>query len=72
MEIFREHAALSALDNTGPETGRAFNLSALADISEQEYQQLTPVQWPVTAEAPGAGRVCLAMGASTHRTDARG
>lgn len=52
VEIFREHAALSALDNTGPDSGRAFNLSALAGISEQAYQQLSPVQWPVTAEAP--------------------
>ncbi|RNM26780.1 nitrate reductase [Dickeya undicola] len=44
-QIFREHAALSGFENQGQ---RAFNISALATLSTQQWQQLTPVQWPVT------------------------
>lgn len=43
-EIFREHAALSALDNHGT---RAFDLGGLADLSDSTYDTLAPVQWPV-------------------------
>jgi assimilatory nitrate reductase catalytic subunit len=45
-QIFDEHARLSALDN---EAGsfRAFNLAGLQGLSELEYDQLEPVQWPV-------------------------
>ncbi len=42
--IFREHAALSAYENTG---GRDFNLAGLADLTADEYDALMPVQWPV-------------------------
>lgn len=45
-EVFREHATLSSLDI---EKRRDFNLSALAGISEEEYDQLLPLQWPVTS-----------------------
>ncbi len=48
-EIFREHAALSGFENAGR---RAFDISALADISDAQYDALTPIQWPVTAAAP--------------------
>ena len=44
-EIFREHAALSAFENTGQ---RDFNLSALTEMNTEHYAALTPVQWPVT------------------------
>ena len=47
--IFREHAALSALANDGT---RDFDLSGLADVSDADYAQLTPVQWPVTRAKP--------------------
>lgn len=43
-EIFREHAALSGFENGGR---RAFDISALADISDAAYDALTPIQWPV-------------------------
>ncbi|BCX88048.1 assimilatory nitrate reductase catalytic subunit [Methylomarinovum tepidoasis] len=46
--IFREHAALSAL-NRGR---RLFDLSALADLSDERYERLKPLAWPVTAENP--------------------
>jgi assimilatory nitrate reductase catalytic subunit len=52
-EIFREHAELSALDNTNT---RAFNISAMADISNDEYDAMEPIQWPVTAEQPAGSK----------------
>ncbi len=44
-EIFREHAALSAFENDG---SRDFDLSGLMALSDQEYDDFEPVQWPVT------------------------
>lgn len=48
-QIFREHAALSGFENGGR---RAFDIGALAALSDEQYQRLAPVQWPVTASAP--------------------
>ncbi|SDZ99102.1 nitrate reductase [Microbulbifer marinus] len=48
-EIFREHAALSGFENRG---NRAFDISALADISRREYDALRPRQWPINRENP--------------------
>ena len=48
-EIFREHAALSGFENNG---SRDFDISALATLSNEEYDNLQPVQWPVTSESP--------------------
>jgi assimilatory nitrate reductase catalytic subunit len=42
-EIFREHAALSALANDGR---RDFDISACAELSESAYDALAPFQWP--------------------------
>jgi len=47
--IFREHAALSAVANDGT---RDFDLSGLAQVSDEAYAQLAPVQWPVTSAKP--------------------
>ncbi len=47
--IFREHAALSACGNDGQ---RTFNLGRLAHLSDQDYDQLAPLQWPVTGQSP--------------------
>jgi assimilatory nitrate reductase catalytic subunit len=47
--IFSEHAALSGYENNGQ---RDFDISALAGISEEEYHDLKPVQWPVTFDSP--------------------
>jgi assimilatory nitrate reductase catalytic subunit len=44
-DIFREHARLSAFENDG---ARAFDIGALADLSDAEYDALAPIQWPVT------------------------
>lgn len=54
-DVFREHARLSALDNHGE---RQFNLSGLADLSDDDYDNLSPIQWPVTRDHPN-GRARL-------------
>jgi assimilatory nitrate reductase catalytic subunit len=41
--IFREHAALSALDNDGM---RDFDIGAVADISDSDFERMEPFQWP--------------------------
>ncbi|MBN8430566.1 nitrate reductase [Microbulbifer salipaludis] len=51
-DIFREHAALSGFENNREQARRAFDISALANISDQEYDFLTPVQWPVNGAHP--------------------
>jgi assimilatory nitrate reductase catalytic subunit len=48
-DIFVEHAQLSGFKNSG---SRLFNISALSKITDSEYDQLTPIQWPVTVESP--------------------
>ena len=49
-EIFREYAALSGI---AAQFGRDFDISALSDISDAEYDALAPVRWPVTATRTG-------------------
>jgi assimilatory nitrate reductase catalytic subunit len=54
VDIFREHARLSAFENNG---SRDFDLSGLADITPDGYRDLTPVQWPVVdPSGPGQQR----------------
>ena len=48
-DVFREHARLSAFENSGQ---RDFDLSALAQIDAAQYAMLQPLQWPVTIQAP--------------------
>lgn len=50
-EIFREHAALSSFENAGV-LARDFDIGALANGSDDDYEALPPVQWPVTAAFP--------------------
>ncbi|PXF29604.1 nitrate reductase [Pokkaliibacter plantistimulans] len=49
VDIFREHAALSGFENDGQ---RAFDISLLENISRTEYDQLQPVQWPLSQRHP--------------------
>ncbi|MDX1519515.1 MAG: molybdopterin-dependent oxidoreductase, partial [Gammaproteobacteria bacterium] len=44
-DIFREHARLSACENGG---NRDFDISGLAELKNDVYEQLQPVQWPVS------------------------
>lgn len=52
-DIFKEHAQLSAYQNTeinkraDVENFRYFNLQGLTELSLSEYHELEPVQWPV-------------------------
>jgi assimilatory nitrate reductase catalytic subunit len=55
-DVFREHAALSAFENQG---ARAFDLGALSDIDDAEYDALSPVQWPVPKRGRGASAARL-------------
>jgi assimilatory nitrate reductase catalytic subunit len=43
-DVFREHAALSAFENDGT---RDFDIGGLAEIADQDYDTLAPVQWPL-------------------------
>src|SRR5690606_31138840 len=45
-DIFREHARPSAFENDGT---RAFDIGALAALTDEEYDALAPVQWPLPA-----------------------
>lgn len=52
--IFREHAALSAFENDG---ARLFDIGGLADISDEEYEALSPAHWPQRRGAPTNARL---------------
>lgn len=43
-QIFTEHARLSGFENDG---SRAFDISALSELSSEQYDELKPTQWPV-------------------------
>ena len=43
-DVFREHAALSAFENDGT---RDFDIGGLAALSDDDYDALAPVQWPL-------------------------
>ena len=45
-DIFREHARLSAFENGEP-TRRLFDIGALAELSDEDYDSLPPVRWPL-------------------------
>ena len=60
-EIFREHARLSGFENGNDfendvgfenKTKRAFDISALAEMDEAQYDALQPLQWPVSNQSP--------------------
>ncbi|MBI3223069.1 MAG: molybdopterin-dependent oxidoreductase [Nitrosomonadales bacterium] len=54
-QIFREHARLSGFENVPDfRSGgqRAFDIGALAALSDAEYEALQPVQWPVNSASP--------------------
>ncbi|WP_370231288.1 molybdopterin-dependent oxidoreductase [Cognatishimia sp.] len=49
-DIFREHAALSEV---AAQFGKDFDISGLATISDDAYQDFTPRHWPVSAGKTG-------------------
>ncbi|QSP96460.1 molybdopterin-dependent oxidoreductase [Marinobacter salinisoli] len=53
VDIFREHAALSGLSVTASGGRRQFDIGVMASLSAAEYDQMTPVQWPVQVDSAG-------------------
>ncbi len=53
-EILREHAALSTFENDG---SRLFDIGALAGLSDEAYERMAPVQWPLPRGQSGGGRL---------------
>ena len=52
-QIFNEHAGLSAFENGYDNFPvRDFDISGLAKLNEQAYNDLQPVQWPVNKDYP--------------------
>ena len=47
QDVFREHAELSAFENDGD---RDFNIGGLSHLTNDEYANLEPLQWPVYSE----------------------
>jgi assimilatory nitrate reductase catalytic subunit len=43
-DVFREHAALSAFENSG---GRDFDIGALQSLSDEAFDTMAPVLWPL-------------------------
>ncbi|PVZ70688.1 nitrate reductase [Pelagibaculum spongiae] len=54
-DIFREHAALSAFENndnnTSSQSKRIFNLAELSELSDDQYNELPPTQWPLKMDS---------------------
>jgi len=61
-DIFREHAALSGFENDGVISRRDFDISALANVSNAEYDRLQPIQWPVNQQYPKGCKRLLSDG----------
>ena len=53
-DIFREHARLSGFENAGQ---RFFNISGLADLTDEQHEAMEPVQWPVTGPTSDSRRL---------------
>ncbi|MHC0052654.1 molybdopterin-dependent oxidoreductase [Actibacterium sp. D379-3] len=49
-EIFREYAALSGIAG---KLGRDFDISALSEIGDREFDALAPFHWPLSAQKQG-------------------
>ncbi|MEQ5835141.1 molybdopterin-dependent oxidoreductase [Marinobacter sp. NFXS9] len=55
VDVFREHAALSAFENQGH---RPFDLTGFKDMNSENYDGLAPIQWPVNQRYPqGRSRI---------------
>jgi len=62
-DIFREHAALSAFENNG---SRDFDIGALTSLSDDAFDGLKPVQWPVREGGTPGERFFAAGGFFTN------
>ena len=66
--VFREHAGLSGFENGGT---RDFDIGPLAALSDESYDALQPVQWPIGPEGAGRQRVFAEGGFFTPDRKAR-
>lgn len=53
-EIFREHAALSGFENNGQ---RDFDISGIANLSDEDYANWQPAQWPIKQAGDSTARM---------------
>ena len=67
-EIFREHAELSGFENGG---SRDFDIAGLSQISDQAFDDLTPVVWPMRLDDT-AGRSRFFGDGQFYTPDRRG
>lgn len=51
-QVFAEHARLSGFENHPQGIRRDFDISLLAELSAQAYDELQPFQWPLNQEHP--------------------
>jgi assimilatory nitrate reductase catalytic subunit len=56
-EVFDEHARLSAFANDAGGVRRAFHLGGLTGLDRDAYNDMTPVQWPVTLSGSSEARL---------------
>jgi assimilatory nitrate reductase catalytic subunit len=64
-EIFLEYAGLTAYKNDGT---RDLDLSGLSQLTLEEYEELSPIQWPVNANNPQGTRRLFVDGKYYTRT----
>ena len=67
-DVFREHARLSAFENEGV---RDFDIGALARLSDEAFDKMAPVQWPVREGAENSPRFFAEGGFFTADRKAR-
>lgn len=67
-DIFREHAALSAFENNGH---RDFDIGGLASLSDDAFDELAPVQWPMRQDMSPQPRFFVEGGFFTNDRKAR-
>lgn len=61
-DIFKEHAQLSGFENNVENRLRDFDISALNNISDTDYENLAPFQWPLNEEFPNGRERFFAQG----------
>ncbi|MBR1142904.1 nitrate reductase [Bradyrhizobium sp. AUGA SZCCT0431] len=67
-DIFREHAALSAFENDG---GRDFDIGGLQALSDEAFDAMAPVQWPIRQNAEPQARFFAEGGFFANEQKAR-
>jgi assimilatory nitrate reductase catalytic subunit len=67
-DIFREHAALSGFENNG---GRDFDIGALKSLSDEAFDAMAPVLWPLREGAEPRQRFFAAGGFYSNDRKAR-